>query len=211
MRSARRMPGSASPRHVCAPRRPPFATARYAVQMSQVSNWKHEFAVRQLWDGSPLDSSEGATVRVQQAPQTLSIEIEAALHGDPLPPGAPGPTDGLWDYEVVELFLLATDGTYFEFELGPAGHWLALYLRGIRQAERCPLPEHVETQRTKGRWLGSARFPMAAFPSPFLAGNACTIHGAGGGRRYASCAPLPGDKPDFHQPARFPRLGCTPS
>lgn len=175
--------------------------------MSQVSNWKHDFAVRRLWNGAPLEPSEGATVRVEQTPETLSIEIEAVLHGDPLPPGAPGPTDGLWDYEVVELFLLAADGTYFEFELGPAGHWLALYLSGIRQPGACPLPQHVGTQRAEGRWLGSARFPTGAFPSPFLAGNACAIHGQGAQRRYASSAPLPGGEPDFHQPARFLRLG----
>lgn len=43
-----------------------------------------------------------------------------------------GSLDGLWDYEVVEVFFLGRAERYFELEMSPHGHYLALKLQGAR-------------------------------------------------------------------------------
>ena len=71
----------------------------------------------------------------------LGIEIEAPFFDDPAPDSDPGKQQaflGLWDYEVVEIFFLASsknekeDEMYLELEFGPHGHHLGLLLHGRR-------------------------------------------------------------------------------
>jgi len=46
------------------------------------------------------------------------IDVDAPLYNDPKSPTAqPGPVDGLWDYEVVEVFLLGSEQRYLEVEV----------------------------------------------------------------------------------------------
>jgi hypothetical protein len=98
------------------------------------------------WDGEPAAPSECAELALSRTEDTLIVRVDAPFHDDPAPPGSPGPTDLLWDYEVVELFLLAQPDHYLEIELGPHGHHLVLELRGRRQPVR------------RGRELGELRF-----------------------------------------------------
>ena len=45
-----------------------------------------------------------------------------------VPPDAPrgARVEALWEYDVVECFVVGADGCYFELELGAGGHYLAL-------------------------------------------------------------------------------------
>ena len=61
-----------------------------------------------------------------QAADLHAYKVEANFYNDAKPDAEPGYLMGLWDYEVVELFLLNSHTEeYLELEFGPHGHFLA--------------------------------------------------------------------------------------
>ncbi|MCB9673531.1 MAG: hypothetical protein H6737_00350 [Alphaproteobacteria bacterium] len=156
------------------------------------------------WDGAPVQADERVRITLQPERDALLVEVEAPFHGDPAPGAEPGPTAGLWDYEVVELFVagLAPRGKptpYLEIELGPWGHHLVLDLMGVRNPIRTEIPIEYVARRLGSRWHGSARIPWRMLPARPARFNAYAIHGLGEGRRYLAMTPVPGPHPDFHR------------
>ncbi len=162
-----------------------------------------QLRIAQTWNGQAAEPGEMTTLTIDKQRGCLRIRIDAPWHGDPPPPGPPGPTDRLWEHEVVELFLLGPSGAYFELELGPHGHYLALQLQGYRQIAAKGLPLRYSTTRLGDRWLGEATLPLAYLPRLAYRGNAYTIHGKGAHRRYLALFPTGGEAPDFHRLDRF--------
>lgn len=152
--------------------------------------------VAHRWDGAPL-ARPVATLRMEPGP-VWRIEVEADFFGDPAPPSPPGPTDRLWEHEVVELFLVGDGERYTEIELGPHGHHLVLQLDGVRRVVRARIPIAYEVTRTGDRWRGVARVDAALLPAP-RRWNAFAIHGVDAARRYCAAVPVPGPAPDFHR------------
>jgi hypothetical protein len=109
----------------------------------------------------------------------------------------------LWEHEVVELFLLGPEARYTEIELGPAGHYLVLQLRGVRNVVASDAAIDFEAHVEGDRWRGRARVPRALLPEPVLSGNAHAIHGQGADRRYLSAFPADAERPDFHRLESF--------
>lgn len=169
--------------------------------------------IASTWDGDSIPSDERATVTLEFAlGGDLRVFVHAPLHGDPPPPGPPGPTPGLWEYEVVELFVAesAPDDSvrYLEIELSPHGHHLVLRLQGVRNVveQGFDLDYRTQIDAASGRWSGEAVVPVAWLPPTPHRVNAFALHGRGDARRYLAWSPLPGRCPDFHQPGRFPRV-----
>lgn len=165
--------------------------------------------VGHTWDGSPITSEERVEVRLIDEGDALRVEVSAPWHGDPLPDQDPGTVQGLWEYEVVEVFVAQAEHPerYTEIELGPAGHHLTLTFTAVRQADRIGVPIVFDARRGQGRWHGEARISAADLPPRPWRVNAFAIHGQGDARRYLSWCPMPGDRPDFHQPGRYPCWG----
>jgi len=159
--------------------------------------------VDKTWDGAPIGDDEIARVELIAEPERVIVKVDAPFHGDPPPAGPPGPTDRLWEHEVVELFLLGRDDTYLEVELGPHGHHLVLEHRGVRNAVRSGLLLRHEAIIEGPRWRGAASIPKQWLPEGLDRGNACAMHGAGASRRHLAAFPVPGDGPDFHRLAAF--------
>lgn len=162
--------------------------------------------IEHTWDGEPAREDERARVALALAGDELRIDVDAPFHGDPKPPGPPGPTPRLWEYEVVELFLLAEPSTYLEIELGPHGHHLVLALEGVRRIVRegMPIAYEVEPAAREGsRWRARARVPLSYLPERASRLNAYAIHGTGDARRYLAWRPVPGSAPDFHRLEAF--------
>jgi len=169
-----------------------------------------ELVVGSTWDGRLVGPEEAVTVRLVAGAEGLRVEVDAPLHGDPPPEAPPGSLEGLWDHEVVEVFLAGPpDGgaiPYTEVEIGPWGHFLVLRLHGARHPVARGLPLELHVEHGEGRWRAVARLDGAHFPPGPHRANAYAIHGTGRARRYLAWHPLPGPVPDFHQPARFPRI-----
>lgn len=167
---------------------------------------KHEIQIGGAWDGGALRGDE-RPVRLSWTlgDHVLDVAIDAPLYDDPAPQSAPGPTSGLWEFEVVELFLVGPGSRYLELEFGPRGHYLALSLEGVRQVAGEHRIDYRAT-RTPDRWHGLARVPRAQLSEPLVSWNAFAIHGVGAGRRYLAAQAVPGPQPDFHRLEEFIRL-----
>ena len=173
---------------------------------------EHRLEIASDWRGTALCDEDVATVDVSLNRDRTVVAIDAPYRADPPPPGAPGPTEGLWEYEVVELFLAADDGTrgadhrYTEIEVSPHGHYLILTFGGVRQRIGSHEALECSTSIHGGRWRGTLRLDSAWLPTPPLRANAYRLCGRGSARRYLAAYPVPGDAPDFHQIDRFRTL-----
>jgi hypothetical protein len=165
-----------------------------------------ELRICHTWDGQPCLPEEEVQLHLSVAPSLISIRIRAPYHGDPPPPSQPGPTDFLWEYEVVELFFLGSNERYTEIELSPHGHYLVLQLAGRRHAVRRCLPIEYQATIQGFSWEGRASIPRSLLPEDSNLFNATAIHGQGSQRRYLSWTPLPGPHPDFHRLEEFAPL-----
>jgi hypothetical protein len=177
------------------------------------------WVIDKLWDGRAAEPGEIATVEALfRNADLLIVTIDAPRHGDPPPPATmplgPGAAEGLWHYEVVELFIAGADGRYLELEVGPWGHSLALAFSAprMRTALGAGLASATMTAHpTVGRWHAIIGVPSILLPPAPHAANACAIHGAASARRHLSATPLPGPHPDFHQPGRFAPCALGPT
>jgi len=163
-----------------------------------------ELEIRQTWDGKPVEEAHWIRLTISVQASILRIDVDAPLYGDPAPSSAPGPTDRLWEFEVVELFICGTGSAYTEIELGPHGHHLVLQLKDIRSPSKSLIPIDYAAQKLGARWRASAQVPIGLLPDGPHRINATSIHGVGEKRTYLSLGVLPGPQPDFHQPSHFP-------
>jgi hypothetical protein len=185
-----------------------------------------DFIIKDDWNGTTGPDSQALHITVsggparssEQAPASRSadnsaetscapllVRIDAPFYGDPAPVGRAGVCDGLWDYEVCEIFLVGSDSQYLELEFGPHGHYLALLLDGPRKILSHDNHLQYHAERHEGRWWGNAVVPAALVPDPIDRLNLFAIHGTGADRRYLAWSAVPGNQPDFHQPQSFPR------
>jgi len=164
------------------------------------------FEIASTWDGFSIPVSERVVLSVWLEEGALHLRVDAPYHGDSAPGLPPGPTPRLWDYEVVEFFLVGGGGSYIEIELGPHGHHLVLSLGGPRELLADQLPLHYESRIEGVRWTATASLSIDYLPEGPYRANACAIHGQGDERRYLSAVPLPGPEPDFHRIELFPAV-----
>jgi len=146
-----------------------------------------------------------ASLHLARAGADWVLTVSAPFHGDPAPRGRAGPTPGLWEFEVVELFVVGSGPgpNYTEIELGPYGHHLVLQLDGIRATVASELPLTFEARISGDRWTGRATIAGHLMPAHPRWWNAYAIHGVGAARRYLAAHPVPGDGPDFHRLRHF--------
>lgn len=161
------------------------------------------------WDGAPLATDERVVLDLVLGEENLELFVDAPHHGDPPPSGPAASHDGLWAFEVVELFLLGAEDRYLEIELSPHGHWLVLELTGRRHVARSGHPLAFEARIDGTRWRGQATIPVAWLPPGLDRVNAYAIHGRDGDRRHLAAQPLGGSQPDFHRLAGFAPLVWT--
>ncbi|MGV3525055.1 MAG: hypothetical protein ACO1RX_12565 [Candidatus Sericytochromatia bacterium] len=163
--------------------------------------------IAQTWNGHAVPRAEQIALELELRTQGLLFDFEAPFYDDPAPQAPPGSLDGLWDYEVVELFVgQAGTARYTEIELGPHGHHLVLCLNGIRQRESAGHDLRHKVYRAPGRWGATALVPFDLLPPQPWVFNAYAIHGTGSTRSYRAAHAVPGPAPDFHQIDRFQAL-----
>ncbi len=162
-----------------------------------------EHVIRTTWNGTAVDPSHWVRIGLERDGGGLGIAIDAPLYADPAPAAPAGPTDGLWAFEVVELFVLGTGRRYLEVEMGPHGHYLVLLLEGKRNVIDRMLPMSYTARILGSRWQCTARVPAACLPRGADSGNAYAVHGPPGHRAHLALYPLGGAVPDFHRLGDF--------
>ena len=158
--------------------------------------------IRSAWDGGPAKEGEVVRVGVGLRPAELVFRVDAPFHDDPPPDGPAGRTDRLWEYEVVEVFLLGAGGRYLELEVAPDRH-LFLEFEGARRRIADDVPGVVCTtsvDRTQDppRWSARLAVPLLRLPPAPLRWNAYACHGQGEARRLLALHPQTRAVPDFH-------------
>lgn len=164
----------------------------------------YQLIIEQTWNGEVASPAESVVVSYDDSDtHSIAIHIDAPFYNDPPPHAPPGSTWALWEHEVVELFLVASDGSYLELEFGPYGHYLALWLTAPREINTSHIPISYEAKIENTRWHGVAQVPRHLVPEPVVRWNAFSISGSGSNRRYLAWSTLPGETPNFHQPQAF--------
>ena len=129
-----------------------------------------EIVIEHTWDGQTVAARHRTTVAFHQAtPRLIEISIDAPFFDDLKPEQAIGRCPRLWDYEVVELFLVDQHGTYVELEFGPHGHYLVLLLSGPRVVVDDTLVIDYSAKINGAHWQGCATLVLPTSlenPSP---------------------------------------------
>ena len=106
-----------------------------------------------------------------------------------------GFVEGLWNRDVCEFFLVASDGRYQEFNLSPTAAWWSARFRSYRSQEAtCPeLSVVTSAARSRSGWKASLSVPS----SQILEWERFQVTAILGGRYFSTgeCA----GKPDFHR------------
>lgn len=157
------------------------------------------------WDGGDCREPRlHGCVGLQTCGEDLVVEASLPHQRVPRIPDAPRGTRvaNLWEYDVVECFLVGAGGRYLEVELGAGGHFLVLGFEAPRRLAdaHVGLSPERSFQRDAAGWRSRVRIPWSVLPPDLRALNAFVI---AGGAHLAYHA-LPGAQPDFHQPSRFP-------
>jgi hypothetical protein len=164
-----------------------------------------ELPVERSWNGRDELPALAGALRLTRTRGFLVVEAcFPRREGARIPDRAPGSRVGdLYTYDVAECFLAGDDGRYLEIEIGPGGHFLVLSFesRRRRSEEHETLALDVCDAGDAWHWRQSLRVPEALLPARLRALNAFAIFG----ELHLAYAPLPGEAPDFHQPAAFPR------
>lgn len=166
---------------------------------------KAELVIARTWSGDPVAVAAQVVVAIEN--DAVHVAVTAHFRGDPPPPGPPCALPGLWNFEVVELFIVGApyhrSAPYLELEVGPFGHWLAWSFSGYREksAEHTVTPPDV--RRDVSTWEAQWRLPIAALPPGPWRVNAFAIHGPPDARVYLAATSLGGERPDFHRVDEF--------
>ncbi|XP_076995709.1 UPF0462 protein C4orf33 homolog [Tamandua tetradactyla] len=166
-----------------------------------------EYRIRTTWDSMPV-LHRPVTIAFRPGTHGLLMEVNAPFFDDPpAPPGPAGqPFNGLWEYEVVESFLLnSKTKQYLEVELCPHGQHLVLLLsNGNAFAKELSL--QFEANITGNQWNGTAVLPWEYFPPGIDKMNSYAIHGSGIGRIYEALYSIPLEEIEDEQGPNFHRL-----
>ncbi|XP_067949630.1 UPF0462 protein C4orf33 homolog [Watersipora subatra] len=159
-----------------------------------------EYDIASPWNGEKVSHSP---MKLSIHPSSLSdssfvrVNVSGKFFNDsPAPECPPGPTDFLWDYEVVEAFFLnSQDDTYLEVEFSPLykNGGRGLFVWKLASSHICfngrgttllPLKYSTTLCADTGSWQGQADIPLNYFPPKVDKFNAFAIHGSGSNRLY---------------------------
>src|SRR5262249_5353154 len=161
------------------------------------------------WDGTPCtDTGLHGLVTLSAADAGLRITASLPQQDMPHIPAAPpcSRVANLWEYDVVECFVVGAEH-YLEVELGAGGHFLVLAFARPRICSKTyedwtPQMAFEPAMAPGISWRSSLLIPWTMVPVGIKGVNAYVISR----EHYLCYRPLPGSRPDFHQPDRFPAV-----
>lgn len=159
--------------------------------------------ITKTWNGHPVSREHHVNINLKYD-QNLTIEVSSPFYNNPHLPDMtdrPGTMDKLYNYEVVEVFLLGENDHYLEVELGPKGQYLVLELKGYRNVTRYPIAlPHYQSKVSGRRWTGTALIPKDILPAKISRINCYAIYGTEPKRTYLALSPAPSNNPNYTAP-----------
>ena len=174
--------------------------------------------ISHYWSGETASPERSFEARLLWSVENLYVRFDAK-QAEPLvvsdEPNLASKTLGLWDRDVVEIFI-APDANeprkYFEFEAAPKGEWVDLAI-DLTSGKRETDVEYSSEMQTAVRiedgkiitviripWNALGKRPSAGDVWP---GNLFRCVGRDPDRGYLAWSPTLTDKPNFHVPERF--------
>ncbi|KAH9419954.1 hypothetical protein DERP_001787 [Dermatophagoides pteronyssinus] len=173
---------------------------------SMIMSSTYSTRIKTTWNNESIPIEQYISLSMHYSGEDLMILIRAPFYNDPVLPDwskKPGTFDKLYNYEVVELFLLNSNNEhYLEIELAPRGQYLLLELNGYRNVTRTPISlksYNVKITNDK-HWSGRAIVSHDDLPNGIDKFNAYAIHGSGSNRTYLSLFPAPNNNPNYTEP-----------
>ena len=170
------------------------------------------------WYGDPVQPPAGYALALDARRLWFIAHhrAPACLHPQARPGGF---QDGLWRYDVAELFIAdPRSGRYFEFNLAPNGAWWSCEMTAprVRAEEHDIAMPEVATfadMAADGAWLAAMAIPRDLLEArldfgPDSHANVTFILGTPD-QKFLTAADLGPGEPDFHRPDRFPRVAFT--
>jgi hypothetical protein len=132
-----------------------------------------KYAIEHLWNSRLITEHRPIEISLSSSTHRdhLLIEIDATFFNDDAPASVSltrGPYPQLWNYEVVELFFLASSSNhYLELEFSPHGHYLVLLLTDRRKElkQMLPISDYRVERRSSDRWIARASVSRSLFPA----------------------------------------------
>ncbi len=162
--------------------------------------------INSMWNGSPASGELHAQVQLRPKNDGLFVRVRGQSLVEQERPHEPegSRVDGLWRYDVIEIFLVGANNHYIEVELGAFGHWLVLGFNGVRALSNTYIDfaPRISHQRTQESWESCMLIPWNLLPLPIVRMNAFAILKG----EFLAFQKVPGAKPDFHQPQIYPEF-----
>lgn len=197
-----------------------FISAGFPVMELDHSSWQAALPVpiSTYWSGEAAPPDRHVEVRMLFSEDHLYARFDA-IQAEPLivrdQPNLESKTIGLWDRDVVEIFI-APDANeprkYLEFEAAPNGEWVDLAI-DLTSGERVTDREYISRMEAAARieeeavvtaikipWTAFGRRPETGEVWP---GNLFRCVGRDPGRGYLAWSPTLTERPNFHVPERF--------
>ena len=197
-----------------------FTSTSFSITDLDHGAWKtaEPIAVGKYWSGETAPTGRHFEVRMLWSYAHLYVRFDAK-QAEPLlvseEPELHSKTLGLWDRDVVEIFI-APDrnepGKYYEFEAAPNGEWVDLAI-DLRAGERLTDAEYRSEMETASRisqgsivismkisWTALGRRPEVG---DVWLGNLLRCVGCDPGRGYLTWSPTLTEAPNFHVPEHF--------
>lgn len=172
-----------------------------------------------LVHGPRLRATQSVSVAFGSTASELLVRMEVRgfepfVQPDLGPPGS-GPHWGLWESDVVEVFIAEPGGRvpYCEYQISPLGQYFELEVLEPRKKIN-------RDYRSGGKWSAKRvgengwdalfRIPWNVTDAPTFLGNIFAILGQGAEKRHFSLFTPPQAEPDFHLPELFSEISVVP-
>lgn len=164
-------------------------------------------SVTSSWGGSPLLYPFSWSVALDPTTLWFSCSLPG---GSAIKPGTTSGefVEGLWEYDVAELFVRDARGAYQEFNLSPNGAWWSMTHSEYRvrsNESRPPKCLFVKTAILEGSWEVVAAFDIGSLQVPLAEGSVVHVTGIHYAAQpvYLSSNPARDIAPDFHHSSCF--------
>lgn len=120
---------------------------------------------------------------------------------------------GLWDFDVLELFVQRKDADnhYLELQTSPLSQYFALKIKRPREETEEFIPQNIKIEVLREGQSFRAKFILLLDEIPGtgheIYGNICACLGTQNQREYFAANINTEEKPDFHRPELFISMG----